>query len=349
MTAIYAFLASIAGYAAITVLFPALGLLDFPERYGMKREKLPYPAGIVAVVIFLFFFLWQSEFRMQQIGVVCALSLLGIMTFVDDRHPLPPLLRLFIQTLAAITVFVVGSRIYTITNPLGGILKLDSVVLPTLYFGNLPLWSGVFTVFWLLLTTNALNWLDGIPGQVSIVSAVAFLMLGLLALYRNGEPGIAEMAFILGGIALAGSLFDIPPAKVVMGDTGSMFFGFMLGLLGIYSGGKVATVFLALGLPLFDSLFVIIRRLSRGDSPLKGGRDHLHHLLLDAGFSERKVIVLTASVGTLFGLGALFMNTSQKGISILALGMIVALLTRYVNNKKKVSSSDQKPSGPPSQ
>lgn len=322
-----------AGYGASTVLFPKLGLLDFPERYGLTRGRLPYPAGIVAVIVFLGFYAFGSEFREQQIGVMVAVLLLAVVSFVDDRTPLSPALRLTVQAIAAIIVFVVGSRIYTLTNPLGGILKLDTFVVHAGPLGTLPVLSGIFTVAWLLFTVNALNWLDGVPGQVSVVSFIAFLMLGLLSLYRNGEPQTAEIAFILAGIALAGCLFDFPPAKILLGDTGSMFFGFMLGLLGVYSGGKVATVFLALGLPLLDALFVVIRRLSRGESPLKGGRDHLHHLLLDRGCGERQVILITATIGSAFGLGALFMSTAQKGISILVLLCVVLLLTGYARKK----------------
>ncbi len=331
---IYAFLVTMGLYGLSLVLFPKLGLLDFPERYGLTRARLPYPAGIVAIVVFLGFYSAGSEFREQEIGVMIAVGLLGLTSFIDDRTPLSPALRLLIQICAAVIVFVVGSRIYTITNPLGGILKLDAFVVAG-PLGTLPVLSGFFTVAWLLFTVNALNWLDGVPGQVSVVSFIAFFMLGLLALFRNGEPQTAQIAFILAGIALAGCLFDFPPAKILLGDTGSMFFGFMLGLLGVYSGGKVATVFLALGLPLLDALFVIIRRMTRGDSPLRGGRDHLHHLLLDRGYSERQVILITASIGTAFGLGALFMNTAQKGISIIVLTVIVLILTRLARKSDR--------------
>ena len=334
MTYLVAFLASMAGYFAVIAVFPKLGLLDFPERYGLQRPRLPYPAGIVAVVVFLSFFAWHSEFREQQIGVMIAVGLLGIVSFIDDRTPLSPWVRLLVQILAAFTVFAAGSRIYTLTNPLGGILKLDTFIVNAGPLGTLPVLAGIFTVAWLLFTTNAMNWLDGVSGQVSIVSFIAFVMLGLLALLRNGEPRTAEIAFILAGIALAGCLFDFPPAKVLMGDTGSMFFGFMLGLLGVYSGGKVATVFLALGVPLLDALFVIIRRISRGDSPLRGGRDHLHHLLLDRGYSERQVILIIASIGTAFGVGALFMNTAEKGLAILALVIGVFLITSLARKTK---------------
>lgn len=337
MMAILAFSAATISYGLAIVLFPLVGLLDFPERYYLKRKPLPYPAGIIAVLVFLVLYAGGVAINEQSIGVMIAVSLIGITSFIDDRTPLSPALRLLVQVLAALTVFVAGSRIYTLTNPLGSILKLDSIVVNAGIFGSLPVVSGLFTIAWLLFTVNALNWLDGIPGQVSVVSFIAFLMLGLLSLLRNNEPQTAEIAFILAAIALAGCLFDFPPAKILMGDTGSMFFGFMLGLLGIYSGGKVATVFLALGVPLLDALFVIVRRLSRGHSPLKGGRDHLHHLLLDRGYCERHVILITASIGTAFGAGALFMSTAQKGIAIIVLILVVLLLTKLAASERKPS------------
>lgn len=328
MMALLSFAAAFLGYVLCRKFFPVLGLLDFPERYGLTRRRLPYPAGIVAVVIFLGWYALSNGFGMRESGVFIAVALLGIVCAFDDRNPLPSYLRLGVQVLAAIIVFAAGSRIYTLTAPMGGILKLDLV---DLSIGNLtlPLWSGVFTVVWLLLTTNALNWFDGIPGQVSVISTLGFLMLGFLALYRNAEPMTAEIAFVLAAIALAGCFFDFPPAKVIMGDTGAMFFGFMLGLLGVYSGGKIATVFLALGLPLLDAMFVILRRILRGSSPLRGGKDHLHHLLLAKGWSERQVIALTVCTGTVFGASALFMSTAQKGIAIVILVVVVGGLQLY--------------------
>jgi UDP-GlcNAc:undecaprenyl-phosphate/decaprenyl-phosphate GlcNAc-1-phosphate transferase len=331
MTVLVSLAAALAGYMLAILVFPRLQLLDFPERYGLSRRRLPYPAGIVAVAVFLIWYGSTRTIGLQEAGVIGAVAVLAIVSFMDDRTPLPPLVRLGVQIAAALLVFAAGSRIYTLTSPLGGILKLDALTVNAGGFGVLPVWSGVFTVIWLLLTVNALNWFDGIPGQVSVISVIGFLMLGLLALLRNGEPATAEIAFALAGIALAGCIFDFPPAKVIMGDTGSMFFGFMLGLLGVYSGGKVATVFLALGLPLLDALLVILRRLSSGRSPLKGGQDHLHHLLLQRGWSERGVILLTVCIGTAFGTGALFMSTAQKGAAIGLLAMLVFGLSLYAS------------------
>lgn len=335
------FLGTVILYGLAMVVFPKIGLLDFPERYGLKRSRLPYPVGIVAIIAFLGTFMMTSKIETKESGLIAAVILLGIVCFIDDRTPLPSWVRLLTQAACALIVFLTGSRIYTITNPLGGIFKLDSIVVTIHALGPIPVLSGVFTLVWLLFTINALNWLDGISGQVSALSTIGFLMLGCLAYFRNGEPQIAQIAFSLAAIAAAGVLFDFPPGKMLIGDSGSMFFGLMLGLLGIFSGGKIATVFLALGIPLLDAIFVIIRRISQKRSPFQGGRDHLHHLLLDRGWSERQVIFLMISAGTAFGIAALFLSTGGK--AALGIALILLMLLLYKQTRQPPNHQTTKP------
>ncbi len=318
--------AVVANYAAL-IVFPKLGLLDFPERYGLKRGRIPYPTGIVAVALFLITFCSVFPIGAQESGMVAAIALLALVSFIDDRKPLPFWLRLAMQVVAALIVFAAGSRIYSITNPLGGVLKLDTLIVDIPGVVSLPVISGIFTIGWLMLTVNALNWFDGIPGQVSSLSAIGFALLGFLALLRNNQPEVAMIAFILAAIALACVFFDFPPPKMLMGDTGSMFFGFMLGLLGIYQGGKVATAFVALGIPLIDAAFVVTRRVLRGASPFKGDRDHLHHRMLDAGMGKRTVVLLMAGISGVLGVSALFLDTTGKALLGAALVAIVGILT----------------------
>jgi UDP-GlcNAc:undecaprenyl-phosphate GlcNAc-1-phosphate transferase len=330
-----ALLLTFLGHLAALKVFPKLGLLDFPERYGHKRARLPYPTGIIASFTFVVLFALAVPLGSVELGVLIGIVTLALVNFVDDRTPLPFRFRLLVQLAVCALIFAAGTRIYTVTNPFGGIVKLDTVDLPGGAFGPLPLFSGIFTVGWLLLTVNALNWFDGIPGQVSILSTIGFTMLGLLALLRNGQPEVAMIAFTLGAIALACCCFDFPPGKVLMGDSGSMFFGLMLGVLGVYQGGKVATAFLAIGIPLIDAAFVIVSRMLRGSSPFKGGRDHLHHLLLARGWSARKVVLLTAAVSTAFGATALFSNTAQKGIAAVVLLCVVSVISVYAKRSAR--------------
>lgn len=324
--------------------FVKLQLLDNPEKYGLTRRKLPYPTGIISVLVFVGFFAVLSPWTAQTAGILIGILLLALISFIDDRRGIDPRLRLVIQALVAFVIFATGSRIYTLTNPFitDGLFKLDTIDIgPTLAIGNwsliiptgpLPLWSGIFTIFWLMLCMNALNWFDGIPGQVSTLSTIGFVVIGTLSISdRVAQPELAMIAFVLAGISLAGLLFDFPPNTVLMGDTGAMFFGLMLGVLTLYSGGKVATAFLVLGVPLIDVFLVIIRRLTKGISPLQGNAtdEHLHHRLLSKGWGERQVIVLTAGLGTLFGITALFLSTGEKLMAAGVLLIMMISLGRY--------------------
>lgn len=312
-------------------MFPRWGLLDFPERYGLKRARLPYPAGIAAVAAFVAAFGALHAWDARTLGILAAVALLGTFTFLDDREPLPALPRLLLQLGLGALIFATGDctggRICSLTNPLAGIAGGDVLVL------HEPYWilSLAATIAWILLTVNALNWLDGIPGQVSVLSCIGFLTIGCLSLFRLGEPDTAGVAFLLCGIAAACAIVDFPPARAILGDTGAMFFGLMLGVLTIYSGGKVATAFLVLGVPIVDSLIVIARRLTKRKSPLKGSRggEHLHHRLLQKGWHPRAVIALTAGIGTAFGVTALFLDTQGKFVAAALLTVLMLALARY--------------------
>ena len=317
--------------------FPRLGLLDFPQRYGLKRSPLPYPAGIAAVVAFVAVFPLTQAMDRSATGVIAAVGLLGVSCFIDDRRPLPAMLRLIVQFAAASIVFFTGDctggQVCSVTNPLEGIVGG-----PVLDFhGMLPAIAFIVTVLWLMLTTNALNWFDGIPGQVGTLSTIGFSTIGLLSLSdRVDQPQIALIAFCLAGIALASLCFDFPPPRVVLGDTGSMFFGLMLGILTIYAGGKVATAFLVLGVPILDLVFVVIKRVSEGRSPFRGSMqgEHLHHRLLAKGWQPRSVIFLTAGIGAAFGITALFLNTAGKFVAAIVLACLMLGLWLYSSPRK---------------
>ena len=338
-----ALLASLVLHATALTLFPRLGLLDFPARYGLTRRPIPYPTGILTVIAFLLFFpaLFGLPLTVQSGTLAIGIVTLGVITFIDDRTPLPAWVRLGAQFLIAVLVFLGGTRIYSLTNPLEQVttiplLPLDRLTFTVPYFGLVPFWSGVFTVGWLLLTINALNWFDGITGQVSALSVISFLTIGLLSLSgRVNDPTLAAVALTIAALSLGALAFDFPPAKMLMGDTGAMFLGLMIGVLTIYSGGKVATAFLVLGVPLFDVAFVIFRRLTRGLALWKGNAtdQHLHHRLLKKGWSPRQVIALTAGLGTAFGVTALFLNTFEKFIAAIVLFVIMTALSIYSTPK----------------
>ncbi|MFH0851636.1 MAG: MraY family glycosyltransferase [Candidatus Peregrinibacteria bacterium] len=324
-------------------LFPRWGLLDFPERYGLARPPIPYPTGILAIIAFLAFFVtFESTLALkpwsgQACGLITGIVLLVAVTFRDDRRPLPSSLRLATQIVVALAIFLTGTRIYTLTNPLASftgvdVLPLHRLQIPLAALGNPSLLGMLFTVLWLCLTMNALNWFDGVRGQVSVVSVLGFVTIGLLSLSdRVGDFSLGLISFALAGIALACLLFDHPGPFALLGDTGAMFFGLLLGVLTIFTGGKVATGFLVLGVPLIDSFIVVVRRIVKGKSVFMGDaqNEHLHHRLLRKGWTEWQIISLTSALGLAFGTTALFLSTTEKFLAALALFLIMLLLSLY--------------------
>ncbi|ALM09857.1 MAG TPA: hypothetical protein DEB30_01870 [Candidatus Peribacter riflensis] len=324
-------------------LFPKWGLLDFPERYGLTRPRIPYPTGILAVFVFLVFFvtfestLALKPWSLQACGLIAGIAVLALVTFRDDRRPLPSSVRLLTQVVVSLVIFLTGTRIYTLTNPFAALTGLDVLPLHTLQLpiaalDNPSLLGMLFTVLWLGLTMNALNWFDGIRGQVSVVSVIGYVTIGLLSLSdRVGDFSLGMISFALAAIALACLFFDRPGPLALIGDTGAMFFGLMLGVLTIFTGGKVATGFLVLGVPLIDSVIVIARRVKRGKSVFQGDAqsEHLHHRLLRKGWTEWQIIALTAGLGAAFGTTALFLSTTEKFLAALALFLIMLWLSIY--------------------
>lgn len=314
-------------------VFPKIGLMDKPHKYGLKRKPIPYAGGVIFYIVFLAVAVWFLPMSTALLGVIVGALILFVVNFVDDIRGLSPWPRLFAQIGAAVCVVLSGVRIESLTNPLGGMINLSGMEVT---FGVGPyvfvvsLISLVVTVFWIMAMVNTMNWLDGLNGLPSGVTFIAAVVLFALAVRPDfhyiDQTHTVVLAAALMGMALGFLIFDFSPAKILMGDTGSMFFGYMLAVLAILSGGKVATAFLVMGLPILDFGWVILRRVWQGKSPFKGDLRHFHHRLVKAGFSERKSLFVVYAVCAAFGGTALFLGTGQKVVALAVLTGLVVLI-----------------------
>ncbi len=328
-------------------LFPKLGLLDRPDKYGLKRKPIPYPGGILLYLVFLTLALIFFEPTIKLLGLLLGSGILVLVSFLDDRLDISPWIRLLVQILVAAILAGSGIWIETITNPFGGFVPLDEIKI-TLEWGKvaytLVLFSSLFTIIWVVLVVNTMNWLDGIPGLVSGLTVLSSLVLFFLSISDLvSQPEIAMMAIIVAGIAFAFWLFDFYPAKILLGDSGAMFFGLLIAVMAIFSGGKIATAFLILGFAILDALYVIVHRIYNKRAPWKGGEwdkfrkaVHLHHRLLEVGFSERQVLILIYALSATFGVTALFVGTRGKfwAIVVLALASVILGMILKVKGKR---------------
>ncbi|MDD2908101.1 MAG: MraY family glycosyltransferase [Candidatus Gracilibacteria bacterium] len=312
-------------------LFYKYKILDNPIKYKLKRNPIPYSMGVVFFISFfiLSYFFVDYNYKLGLIWLFGAI--ITAISFIDDRLNVSPKIRLIIQIIIGAVIGITSIKIGYISNIFGGIINLETyhfeVLNYTIYL--IPLF---FTIIWYVFIFNALNWSDGIQGNTSGLSLISFLILFLLGLilfkndnYIGGVTNavfIMKISLILVGIILPFWYYDFRE-KILMGDSGTMFLGFMLATLAIIAGGKIATVLVVFGIYSVDAIYVIIKRLLNKKSPLAGDFTHLHHRLLDIGLTKKQVLISIYSLSFFFGLTALFLDKTGK---IIVFGIIVVVV-----------------------
>ncbi len=326
--AIFSFVLTVFFLVLALKYFPKWGLMDRPKRYGLKRGAIPYYGGLVIFLSFLISVFLFVPLNAATIGLIIGASMIAVLGFFDDLLSLSPFLRLFVQFLAALVLVFSGIGILSINLPFLGTLEFTNFV-----YNGVFLLSAIFTIIWVMAILNTMNFVDGISGLGSGVSFVAGLTIFFLSINPNlhadlaSQMPVAMLSLIVAMISLAFLLFDFPKPKILMGDTGSTFLGFVIATLAIFSGGKVATAFLVLGIPILDMLWVVLRRITSRKKFWKGDRKHLHHRLLDIGFSEKLIVSLYLLITAFFGFTAvLLVSSQQKLFMLIALAILMLVL-----------------------
>lgn len=271
-------------------------------------------AGAIDPLIVPFKFVWAILLG----GVV-----LMIGGFLDDKYELPAHVLWIFPAIAALIVVLsgIGVGIKFISNPFGAPLNLDFHIL------FLPA-SGVFIFLWMLGMMFTTKFLDGLDGLVAGIGLIAGLTLFALSLSENvQQPITATLAIILVG-ALAGYLvYAFHPASIFLGEGGSTLIGFILGVLSVISGGKIATALLVMGIPILDVAWVILQRIWSRKSPFRGDRLHIHFKMIDLGFSQRQTALILYALSAGFGFTAVFLQSMGK---LVALGILFAIMGALV-------------------
>lgn len=342
MIGLYAFGATILMIFVLSLAFRKIGWMDKPHLYGHQREPVPYGVGIVFFLIFLALSWLLIPISNKLIALWIAGGLLSLVSFWDDRVSLPAWPRFGIQILCALVVIIAGVGIPVISNPLGDPFILNDIAFSFELAGyqlTIEPLADLVALLWIVFLINAMNWLDGVPGMVSGISTISSLMIYLLAtmseIHVIDQADLAVLALVIGGASLAFLCFDFPKPKLLMGDSGTMFLGFIIAVMAIFSGGKLATAFIVLAIPLLDAIWTIIRRILKGQSPFRGDFQHFHHELMRAGLSERQVNFFYYLISLSFGGIALYLQSFGKLMSILLLFSLMALLRVWISLKRR--------------
>lgn len=266
-----------------------IGAVAHPGGRHVHTQVMPTAGGLAIFVGF-----WAATLTLAWpptqpvLAVLVGSLILLVVCLVDDVKSLSPVLRLVAQFAVALIAFYGGVQVRGLTNPLSAI--------GTYHYISLGWWSAPLTILWIMTITNAMNWLDGLDGLVAGVAALAGLTI-MVGAATTGIPLVAIAAAALAGSCLGFLPFNFNPAKIFMGDTGAMFLGYMLACIAVIGPFKIATAvavlvpLLVLGVPIFDTVSGIVRRLRAGKSPLAADRGHIHHRLIDRGMSVRQAVL----------------------------------------------------------
>ena len=310
--------------------------LDDPKKQSHEKivhtKAVPRGGGIpifIALILSSLFFLTINK---NLIGILLGSLVLTIVGVADDILDLSPYTRLVTGTLAALFVVASGIGIAYVTNPFGPAGSVLSLSSPQIAFDLLgqtrTVWilSDIFALIWITWLMNIVNWSKGVDGQMPGFVAIAALFIGLLSLRFAGDASQSNaigLAAITSGAFFGLLLFNRYPQKIMPGYGGGSLGGFLLAVLAILSGAKVAAMILILGVPIVDALITIFRRLVSGRSPVWGDRGHLHHRLLDIGWSKSSVARFYWLTTFLFGVFALQLNSTQKLFTIITTALLV--------------------------
>lgn len=305
----------------------------FGKRHG-DRRSISRLGGIAMLAAFSVAFIFDPHLVMTRefVGLLVGAGLILLFGLWDDLSELNWKSQVFFQVTLSVVVFIFGMRIQSITNPFGGTWLFPSE-------GMFAITSFLVLCAWLFLVMNAMNWLDGLDGLCGGVALITFITIFFLSLKPEvNQPPIAIVASIGAGVAAGFLLFNVHPARILAGTTGSLFFGFLIAVLAIVAGTKIATALLVLSLPIADALWVIGERIRAGKSIFQPDHRHLHYKLQELGWSEGRIARTFFFITALIAVIALNTQALGKFAAILLVLAIVFSLLLFVERKTKMLS-----------
>lgn len=359
---LFVFLLSVAASLAATPLLRRLAIrlniADRPSSRKIHAHPIPYLGGLAfhfsltAALLYLFcrapYVLDVQISSSQLLTFYCAAMGFQLLGVVDDARPVPARVKLLFQAILAVFLVSAGFRIEQISSPFGGAIPLGFM-------------GGVVSVFWILTIVNAINFIDGLDGLAAGIVFFAALANFTIALHP-WQNFVCLISLTLMGATLGFLPYNFSPAKIFMGDAGSMYLGVLLAGSSLMSNTKGATVMslslplVILSIPLLDTVLAVIRRGKRGMNFFTADREHLHHRLLRMGFTDRQAVLSIYGLCFLLSMSAILADQLPDRYKILfifvflaAVGwgyMIYSAVERRViegGNSSAVESTNKRP------
>lgn len=336
------FILSFMATPIVKFLAERFGVVDIPkDNRRMHKKAMPLMGGLAMFYGFVVSIMVFVPVSRQLVGLFIGASIIVIVGIIDDKKNLHPLPKLIFQIIAALVAIYFGHSIKFFSIPFDG--SAAPFVVPTPY-------AEIISVIWIVGMTNAVNFIDGLDGLAAGVSSIASLSILFISIIM-GNPSVTPIAAALVGCCVGFLPFNSNPAKIFMGDTGSTFLGYVLAVIsiqGLFKGYALISFVLpvlVLGLPLFDTLFAIIRRLVHGQSPMTADRGHLHHRLIDMGLNQKQAVAIMYSISSLLGIGSVVMAAQGvvQGVILMVSVIPILVVALYIaaTRTKQMSEKEE--------
>lgn len=300
------------------------GIMDNPGDRRIHSVPIPRLGGAAIFISFWLAVFLSGQVNMMILGFFLGSTIIFAVGVIDDIRNIRALHKLGWQLLAAMIPIFFGLSVQTL--PLIGDVS------------NLGLLGSIFAVLWIVGFVNTVNISDGLDGLAAGICFIASLILFWSANSISNVPA-AHLMLALAGVALGFLYYNFHPAKIFMGDSGSMFLGYIIGVVSIWALLKTAAILgvvfplLVLGMPLTDLVFAIIRRSWKGISIARADRGHLHHRLLDGGLNQKQAVIILYAISACFGLAAIFYYYGSWYISLILVLINLSVILRIMFRK----------------
>jgi len=294
------------------VMIPVAYMLFIPRLYVLAHKR-----KYMTLLDFL-----EDRFRSKTLCLIAGIFLFwGI--YVQ-----------FLEQLQASGTLFAGLGPHIIGNPFGGALSLDSLTFSFPGIGEIIFFADLLVFFWVFLLMSTTKFLDGLDGLAAGTVFIGALVLFFLSLQGQWfQPEISYLSIVFSGALFGFLLLNFHPAKIFLGEGGSLFIGFLLACLATLAGGKIAVTFLLLGVPFLDIVRVMLKRIQKGQPIFVGDREHLHLLLVDSGLGHRQTVLFFYGISLLFGFSILFFQSSDHIFAFILILLLILFISVWFSKK----------------
>ncbi|MDF0726057.1 MraY family glycosyltransferase [Cytobacillus sp. S13-E01] len=314
LTLLICFITSILVTPLVKKLAIKIGATDKPNQRKVHQKVMPRLGGLAIYISFVVGLLVTRPNDSDALPIIIGSLIIIITGILDDMFELSAKIKLGGQLLAAFVVVLGGVQVEFINLPFGGQLEFG-------YF-SIPL-----TILWIVGITNAINLIDGLDGLAAGVSSIALITISGMAILK-GDVFVVTMGLILLGSTVGFLAYNFHPAKIFMGDTGALFLGYMIAVLSLLGFKNITVISLIvpviiLGVPISDTFFAIIRRIVNKQPLSAPDKSHLHHCLLNLGYSHRQTVLMIYGMSAIFGLAAIIFTLTTMWGSLLVITILL--------------------------